>query len=483
MPPQPGEEILVNVLADIHYYFTAPTPKSLHDRFEKGSYLYIYHNASQNTVRLEVANNAGTQDQDAFQASFLNVHIQHSTQFPTLCTVTVDGFTGRPEDGASQYDWRLPSLDRPNDLIRIHTLDIYFWSLEDSNQFLDAAGHVLDSDQVETDRDISIEQSDEPLSSVVQQLENVAVTDPAYQNGQTPDSQFEPPPMSAPVAQAAPATLSFPPPPPSGPSIEQPQAVTERQVSVSPEQPKEPEAIAPLPYNPAAPAAPEPIQHREKTPPPPEDGTQGTGLAEAAKGMSLGYTPPHQPTNVGIGSFAPPPTSTPGMPYNTAIAGPPGYASPPPSAGLAHANSFGMPGTPLGPLHSPGLPTYQQSFMTGHPVHQAGSMSFAPPSHDPNAYMYAQQGYGVPQQQTQPGYSNYSYEQQQQQQHQRSGSEYDIHAQVYRPTSDEVNSHAQKMAKKAMKAPGQRPHSIEDKAHRMEGGVNRFLKRLEKKLG
>ena len=451
-------------LADIHYYFQTPTPKPQSHRFEKSSYLYIYQDATQSKARLEIANNPGTEDQDAFAGSLGNIHIHHSTEFPTLCTVTVDGLTGAPENGASQHDWLLPSDQ--NEWRRIHTIDIYFWTLEDANQFLDTASHVLAKEQVDTDREV-VEQTDQPLSSVVQQLESIAVSDPAYQNGQTRDSQANPTAIAASPAstQATPETLSFPPPPPPPGAPSSNPIQQERQAS--PEKPAEPENTAPLPYNPAAPAAPEFIKHREKTPPPPEEG-EGAGLPFN----------PHQP-NIGMSSFAPPPTSTPGMPYSTPAAQPAqGYASPPPSAGLSHAHTFSMGSGSA--LQSPTLPTYQQSFLTGQTVPNNG-MSFAPPPQDPNAHLYAQQGYGMQQQQM--GYNN-PYEQQQPPQPlQRSNTEYDIHSQVYRPTMDEVHSHAQKTARKSMKAPGQRPHAIEDKAHKMESGVNRFLKRLEKKIG
>ena len=133
-------------------------------------------------------------------------------------------------------------------------------------------------------------------------------------------------------------------------------------------------------------------------------------------------------------------------------------------------------------------------------------MSFAPPPQDPNAHLYDQQVYGAAQAQSPPqyqagttapvgGFSNYSYDQtqvqqqqqkqqqqQQQQQHQRAGSEYDIHSQLYRPTEVEASSHYQKYAQKAMKNPGQRPRKLEDRAERLEGGMNRFLKKLERKL-
>jgi hypothetical protein len=119
-------------------------------------------------------------------------------------------------------------------------------------------------------------------------------------------------------------------------------------------------------------------------------------------------------------------------------------------------------------------------------------MSFAPPPQDPNAHLYDQQVYDGAQSQTPPqhqgtpipigGFSNYSYDKSPAQQPQRTGSEYDIHSQIYRPTEVEAGSHYQKHAQKAMKNPGQRPRRLEDKAERLEGGVNRFLKKLERKL-
>ncbi|KAI2717715.1 hypothetical protein CBS147332_4595 [Penicillium roqueforti] len=504
MPPSAGEERLVTVFADIHYYFTEPTrrPSPYHHRFDKGSYVYIYHDASQNKSRVEIANNPGSPEQDAFCGGLNNVHIRHSAQFPTLCTLTVDTHTPLPQQqygqDTLQHEWRLPSgdpRDNPKDVRdfpRLHTLDIYFWTEEDSTDFLDTVIRLLSSDQVETDRE------PEPLpqqtmSSVVQQLETVAVSDPAYQNGQTRNSRSEPTSTAASVTQALPQTISFPPPPPSGPPVDQQLSAG----STPAEERKEPASFAPLPYNPAAPAAPEPIQHREKTPPP-EDGMSGTGLAAAvAADSGMPYTPPHQMMGGAgvVGGFASPPPSTPGLQY----AGPPSFASPPPSVGQ-HSNSFSTASS------SPGMPvpSYSPSFIGGQGAQQysssrQGSMSFAPPPQDPNAHLYDQHVYGAAQAQSPPqyqagptvpigGFSHHSYDQtqaqqqQQQQQHQRFGSEYDIHNQLYRPTEVEANSHYQKYAQKAMKNPGQRPRKLEDRAERLEGGVNRFLKKLERKL-
>jgi hypothetical protein len=122
-------------------------------------------------------------------------------------------------------------------------------------------------------------------------------------------------------------------------------------------------------------------------------------------------------------------------------------------------------------------------------------MSFGPPPQDPNAHLFDQQGYGggvqvqpPPQHQAGSavpvgGFSNYSYDQTQApHQHQRAGSEYDIHSQVYRPTEVEAGSRYQKYAQKAMKDPAQRPRKLEERTERLESGMNRFLKKLERKL-
>ncbi|KAJ5582678.1 hypothetical protein N7535_001298 [Penicillium sp. DV-2018c] len=494
MPPLAGEERIVTVFADIHYYFTEPTrrPSPYHHRFDKGSYVYIYHDAAQNRARIEIANNPGSPEQDAFCGGLRDVHIRHSTQFPTLCTLTVDTHASSHQQqqypqGTPQQEWCLPNGDPRNDpksfgsFPRLHTLDIYFWAQDDANEFLDAAIRLLPKNQVETDREPA-GQSQQPMSSVVQQLESIAVSDPAYQNGQTPNSRSDPLDTAEPVTQGPPPTSSFP------------HHLQEKKDAAS---------FASLPYNPAAPAAPEPIQYREKTPPP-EDGVNGTGLAAAlAADHGVPYTPAQQVTGgmPGIGGLTSQPPPTPGLQY----AGPPpvaaSYASPPPSAGLQHSASFS---TARSSLSSPGQPVspYSQPYMGGQAAQQyttsrQGSMSFAPPPQDPNAHLFDQHGYGggavpvqpPPQHQTGMavpigGFSNYSYDQTHppQHQHQRAGSEYDIHAQVYRPTEVEAGSHYQKYAQKAMKDPGQRPRKLEERTERLESGMNRFLKKLERKL-
>lgn len=58
--------LMRNSFADIHYFYGAPTAKPPHHRFDKGSYFYLFENASQRRARIEIANNAGTPEQDAF---------------------------------------------------------------------------------------------------------------------------------------------------------------------------------------------------------------------------------------------------------------------------------------------------------------------------------------------------------------------------------------------------------------------------------
>lgn len=81
------------------------------------------------------------------------------------------------------------------------------------------------------------------------------------------------------------------------------------------------------------------------------------------------------------------------------------------------------------------------------------------------------------------GYSNYQYGQpHHQHSHHSHGDPNDIHSQVYRPTEEEAKSHGSHR-KKSTVASAQQPGKIEEKVDRAEKGVNRFLKRLEKKIG
>ncbi|PYH49036.1 uncharacterized protein BP01DRAFT_379428 [Aspergillus saccharolyticus JOP 1030-1] len=550
MPPLPGEERVLTVFADIHYYFTAPSPRPRRHRFDKGSYLYLYQNAGQRKIRIEVANNPGTPEQDAFNGALDKIHVRHSAQFSNLCTITVDGQSQSsahnvpafpPPPGAAA-EWELAE-DESQSMMRLHTLDIYFWTVDDANQFLDILERDLPAAQIESDRHPYLPPPPSTVSSVVQQLETVAITDPAYQNGQTRNSQAEVVANPATNYQAIDPSSALPPPPPLAAAPPHPGLQ-----SVSSEQPPADSVIpqsAPLPYNPAAPAAPEPIKHREKTPPP-EDYATGTGLAAAATAPDQEFPFPSSaaPVSPGLSSLI----SSPASPAPPSMPGT--YASPPPSTGLSFSPSVTRSASISSP---PGVPSYPPSFLSGetpgYQQHQqqhqprsslsstgsnsltgppqATTMTFAPPPTEaPTAAAPAattttimtfappptetvpptplqtqpQPPYTHPygQYQTQPahttppppihpavaiaGYSNYSYEQQPPGSSPNPPAGYDIHRQMYRPTEAEANSRHQKYAKEAMKNPGDRPQTFVKSAYRVENSVNRFLKKLEKRL-
>jgi len=74
--PRPCDKTDGSSFADVHYYYGAPTSKPPHHRFDKGSYVYLFENASQRRARIEIANNAGTPDQDAFHGCKLPFAIE-----------------------------------------------------------------------------------------------------------------------------------------------------------------------------------------------------------------------------------------------------------------------------------------------------------------------------------------------------------------------------------------------------------------------
>ncbi|EDN11330.1 RNA recognition motif-containing protein [Histoplasma capsulatum] len=490
MPPLPSEVCLLTVFVDVHYYFSAPTPRPLHHRFDKGSYLYVYHDAAQNKARMEIANHPGMPEQDAFCGSLGAVHLRISDKFPTLCTLIVDTHrqsTSGPSMPSivDQNEWLLLNID-PRDesraFLRLHTLDLYFWTSGDATLFLQNARKLLAPAQLDI-----IPASQQPqahevaMSSVVQKLENVAITDPAYHNGQTRDSRTETVPIQQPQPQLA--IQNFPPPPAQS-AISEPVSPLEAP-SAQPVSKQEEAQInyTPIAYNPSAPAAPEPIKPREQTPPPP-DGVTGTGLAAAAVSDSgQAFAPP--PMSPGFPP--PPPNQAPGYGGQ--------YASPPPTAGLVHTSSFTS--------HSSGQNHNQSGSMSFAPPPTAvqappsvpgvpGAVPYTPPPQDPNTHLFRQQSFGPPPasphssahqhyqggyadyrpgQAPQPpqapmsGYSSYSYGQSHQQP--PGGNIYDVHHQVYRPTEVEGNANYIKQ--------GQRQSSSS-----LGKGVGKFLKKLDK---
>ena len=59
--------LMARSFADVHYFYGSPTAKPPHHRFDKGSYVYLFEHAEQRRARIEIANNAGTPEQDAFE--------------------------------------------------------------------------------------------------------------------------------------------------------------------------------------------------------------------------------------------------------------------------------------------------------------------------------------------------------------------------------------------------------------------------------
>ncbi|KAL9602429.1 MAG: hypothetical protein Q9219_001853 [cf. Caloplaca sp. 3 TL-2023] len=538
------EERLMTLYSDVHYYFSAPTPRPLSHRFDKGSYLYLYRNKNGPGARLEIANNVGKPEQDAVtggmpdlplwlkpmsnimtNAVLDSVTVRQSHKHPTLCTVTVDGNVSHPAtaDTPTQHPehyWRLPNTDPRNEgkyLFRLHTLDIYFWTVTDAQQFMDALERMLRPQQLEIlDRPSAPAAHEHLMSPVVQKLENVAIEDTAYQDGKTRNSR------SAAAAFSPPPTLA------SGDT----QAKTK---------PDDPGSYKPLAYNPAAPPAPEPIRHREKTPPPPDAEHEGTGLSAAAyNDHAHAVSPLSHPAH---GSLSQPPYpstshtsaySSP-QPYGNPYASPPPFAAltgispvpngragsmsslpPPPPQGTRNPSvpaaqpPYGIPSTQA---HSPPSTAPQQAMFSPpprdtNPMYPGGNKPLDSPSaqilgnsyvaHSPQPLQHLQPQYADylasrPQQPPQGaphepvgGYSDYNYSQPQHHHHhhhhhaQEPGAGYDVHNQVYRPTEEEAHRHKQQHRPSES---GQSPGRLEQSAGRIDKGVNRFFKKLEKRIG
>ena len=389
--------------------------------------------------------------------------------------------------------------------------------LEDAKLVLDTMRQLLHPSQLDIiDAPQTEARHEDSMSPVVQNLEHVAISDPAYANGQTRNSQNLPSQAAAPPDHGQ---QSQSPNPPSVASNTGPSRSSKSEGQST--------GFVPMAYNPAAPPAPEPIAHREKTPPP-VDAADGTGLAAAAVAdrvpaygvaQAQSYTGLQQPQPyTGVPGPAP---SAYGHYGSTSPGGPPSYTSTAPPAQAVQGSPQGVQSSGHKPSissttssHTP-RPTSASSPRTGHEVAAAvTAQPFAPPPKDPNAHLYGSgaaapmqspgaQLYGPgayvqshqPLQHIQPqypdylaakvppppgGYSQYSYDQQPQRY--EPGSQYDIHNQVYRPTEAEVNKPTRKSSIKPYDG-GYQTGKLEQKAEKVEKGVNSFLKRLEKKLG
>ncbi|OBT76012.1 hypothetical protein VF21_03523 [Pseudogymnoascus sp. 05NY08] len=314
MAAHPGEEVTATLFADVHYFYGPPTAKPPHHRFDKGSYLYLYENASQRRARIEVANSAGTPDQDAFDGPLDNVLITYDHKHPTLLTITIDAFPPLPPQ--SPTDFRLPTYDPRNEnkyLYRLHTIDIYLYTPADATLLLTTLQRLLPSNHLAiAGAVLPPPPHAQAMSPIVQQLENIAIREHS--------PQFAGPPTSTPPASTS---------------------------------PQAPQSFAPLAYNPAAPAAPETIAHREKTPPPPDAGTNPLHAATHDHQQQQQQYAPAAPTGGALYFPGPPsaaggqyaPSSSPAAPHpgSTPAAQPATSTS-----GLAYANySYAQAGQPV----------------------------------------------------------------------------------------------------------------------------------------
>lgn len=502
----------------------------------------------------------GTRDQDAFNGYLDTSRIINSSRFPTLLTIIVDDITPTsptsPKSGRDPDEWRLSNAD-PRDPNRtkykIHTLDVYLWVQEDATLVTEIFRKLLQPNQLDLPdpepkpepEPESAKSAEHPMSPVVQNLEHMAVSDPAY-NGQNQDRNRQQAHSAVSPSSSFASHNLPPPPPPSGPGMHSPsptisdmsQPVHQTTTETKPQSTN----FAPLAYNPAAPAAPEPIAHREKTPPP-EDGEGGTGLAHAMK-HDHGYVPgpPQGSYQIGQGppvtfggGYASPPPQQPG--YTSPPPPPPppsttaGYVSPPPpsnysqnqdprSSTVSNAPSFGPPPTQAQNQHDhrhslaaetyvPAQPPQQPALTPGSQFY--GSLSSSSGS-KPLAHVQPQYpdylssgGPGAPAQVQPPppgvqsfsgsppqplplgGYSNYDYRAQPQS---SSGNIYDVHQQVYRPTEAEAGAHGRKPSRVSSVHSGNMDSGSgggrdrrESRADRVEKGVGRLFKKLEKKIG
>ncbi|KAI1179064.1 hypothetical protein F4777DRAFT_16183 [Nemania sp. FL0916] len=492
MAVRPGEENVATLFGDIHYFYGPPTANPPHHRFDKGSYVYLFENAEQRRARIEVANQPGSDDQDAFDGYLDKTHVRYSYRQQCLVSITVDGVAaGPPSADASQ--WHLPTFDPRNENkyhYRLHTLDIYFWTQADALQFVNGVRRVLPPGQVDV--------ADEPapataspaashhqalahshshthsqdVNPLVQKLEKAAISDPRIQHQQQGSvPSFAPPPSSNPPAAGA------------------------RNDS--------PQSFAPMAYNPAAPPTAERHQYREKTPPPEDDGHNPLAAALARDHAGPGHGPGPGPFSPGYGqtTFSPQPGQTYGGPISPGIASP-GFA-PGQLGHLQRATTMPMSpglgvggGAGAGGMASPGLGSPSPYGGAAFP----GSPGFSPPPPPPPSTITSPQQH-TPVQNV-GGYQQPPQLQQQQQQHNlpppppggysqfnynnagagQGGGEYAIHQQLYRPTEQEhAVRHGGGGADYRPKQEGQ--HSrLGQGAERLERGVTGMLKKFEKKF-
>ena len=410
---------------------------------------------------------------------------------PYLFTITVDAFRSYRDDAAvhaqqNASQWRLPAPDLRNEgkyMYRVNNVDLYFWTTDDANLFLDSLKRVVQPHQLQL---VSAQQSvahaehkTEAMNPVVQKLEQVAISKP-YQSRsasvRTTQSAVSPSAStSAPAGSAHTSPLS--------------QETTPN--------------YAPLAYNPAAPAAPEPIVHREETPPP-IAAAEGTGVEavvtsehapRAYQGPpSNSFAPqstaaqsymPGPPSAMAhragtVSSFPPPPPAATTAAYSPAFAPPPQASSP---AQPAPYDANVAPYQPGIQRHATAPVISQHANYHGSPAHTPAAMYTGLPvslGYAPTVYHPAQQ-YGVP---LAAGHPQYPYGTPSPAPVTAgavppSADPYAAHTHVYRPT--ELEAAVQTTDGANPNAPP-KTGKLEQRADRLEKGVGKFLKKLDKKF-
>ncbi|KAK4196939.1 hypothetical protein QBC40DRAFT_109293 [Triangularia verruculosa] len=443
MAARPGEELVATLFGDVHYFYGPPTATPPHHRFDKGSYVYLFEDPNQGRARLEIANQPGTEEQDAFDGYLDNVHLQYTYKHTCLVTLVVGHVNGNEE-------WHLPTYDPHNQNkyhYKLHSLDIYFWTHQDALEFVNGIRRVLPHPQCEVlDEPGPPPRQPAEVSSLVQKLEKVAISESSPVQGNNGVPSFPGPPVSAVSGDI------LPPPPPA--------------------------AFSPIPYNPAAPAAPEQLRHREKTPPP-EDGVANplhqTLAYDAAtpfspglppgpshlSPLSPGIPPPNLQHPPGAPSFPGPPVASPGF-------APQGFGSlggvgAPPHPGITRSVTMPVVGTPLSSpgLVSPygGVGTFPgqpaQSHAGYNPAVVGAGLTHTPTPPVPGG-IGAVPGAGIQGEGAHAGLAQ--------------KNEYAVHQQFYVPEEEYK-------PKKEVRG------KLEENAGRLERGVSGMLKKFEKKFG
>ncbi|KID99109.1 RNA recognition motif-containing protein, partial [Metarhizium majus ARSEF 297] len=426
MAARAGEENVATLFGDIHYFYEPENARPRHHRFDKGSYVYLFENAHDRRCRIEIANQPGTDEQDAFDGFLDQTRVRYS--YKQHCAVSLI-----VADSVDHNEWHLPTYDPRNDKkyhYKLHSLDIYFWTQNDALRFVNGVRRVLPSVQVEV-LDEPGHQQTIGMSSVVQKLEKVAVSDPQYGNTTSSSSEIVSQELTVDPAPAASLDVlvnPLPPPPPP------------------------PASFAPMAYNPAAPAAPETIRHREKTPPPDEDPLNPLAVAVAHDYQKQPFTPgfpPQSQLSLGMASPGLPPniSNTSSLPLQ--FAGPPNQPGTQKAATMPANSVSAFSGLPVSPGFVPPPPPPQPSTQI------PGHGTVAPPG----------------------GFSNYTYSHQSTLR--QDGQDYSIHQQLYRPTEVEFGMNKPHQYQPKTETRGR----LEENAGRLERGVSGMLKKFEKKFG